>query len=148
MTTQPQTTLDSPSNGVVKEWQLPGDTSVVRILETELGPMISNSRVSIYDVMEAYDEGFPSWEINKIYNLSPHQVKVALAYIEEHRPQLESELEEILIHKAERERYYRELEAEIRKKRPVEMTPRRAALHKLIEESRQRWGLDDADHSQ
>ena len=148
MTMQAQSDADAVTNGAVTEWQLPGDNSVIRILETELGPMISHSRVSVYDILEAYDEGFPAWEINKIYNLSPHQVKVALAYIEEHRAQLEPELQEILVHKAERERYYRALEAELKKQRPLEMTPQRVALRKSIAEAKKRWGIEDADHSQ
>lgn len=137
-----------------KEWRLPGDTkSVIRILETDLGPLISQSRSSVYDVMEAYDEGYTPSEISNIYNLSPFQVKVALAYIAEHRAQLEPELKEILIKKAERERYYRALEAEIRRQRPVELTPQRIALNKLLEESRRLWngstGDDtDANHPQ
>lgn len=136
------------------EWHLPGDTtSVIRILETDLGPMISESRSSVYDVMEAYDEGYSPSEISNIYNLSPFQVKVALAYIGEHRVQLEPELKEILIKKAERERYYRTLEAEIRRQRPVELTPQRIALNKLLEESRRLWNGSteddtDANHSQ
>lgn len=37
-----------------KEWRLPGDTkSVIRILETDLGPMISQSRSSVYELMIA-----------------------------------------------------------------------------------------------
>lgn len=128
------------------EWRLLGDTvSVIRILETELGPMISESRSSVYDVLEAYDEGYSASEISNIYNLSPFQVKVALAYIAEHRAQLEPELKEILIKKAERERYYRALEAEIRKQRPVQMTPQRIALNKLIEESRRFWNETPGD---
>ena len=136
------------------EWRLPGDTvSVIRILETELGPMISESRSSVYDVLEAYDEGYSPSEISNIYNLSPFQVKVALAYIAEHRAQLEPELKEILIRKAERERYYRALEAEVRKQRPVQLTPQRIALNKLLEESRRLWNETpedavNANHSQ
>jgi uncharacterized protein (DUF433 family) len=136
------------------EWRLRGDTkSVIRILETDLGPMISQSRSSVYDVMEAYDEGYTPSEISNIYNLSPFQVKVALAYIAEHRAQLEPELQEILIKKAERERYYRALAAEREKQRPLPMTPQRAALQALIEESRRRWRDEeengaDANHSQ
>lgn len=137
-----------------KEWRLPGDTtSIIRILETELGPLISESRSSVYDVMEAYDEGYSATEISAIYNLSPHQVKVALAYIAEHRAQLEPELKEILIKKVERERYYRALEAEIKRQRPVELTPQRIALNKLLEESRRLWNGStedeaNANHSQ
>lgn len=141
-------TIDQTESSVPpKEWRLPGDQSAICILETELGPLISESRSSVYDVMEAYDEGYSPAEIRDIYNLSPHQVKVALAYIAEHRAQLEPELKEILIKKAERERYYRALAAERERQRPLPMTPQRAALQKLIEESRRRWPDPDENTS-
>jgi uncharacterized protein (DUF433 family) len=123
------------------------DPSIITIIESDLGPLISESRASVYDVMEAYDEGYNPSEIGKIYNLSPHQVQVALAYIAQHRERLEPELKEILIKKAERERYYRALEEEIKKQRPLPMTPQRAALYALIEKSRRLREEADADHS-
>lgn len=124
------------------------NASVIKIIETNLGPMISESRASVYDVMEVYDQGVHPADIPKIYNLSPHQVKVALEYIEAHREQLEPELKEILIKKAEREKYHRALIAEVEKQRPVKMTPERAKLQALIKERRQAWGINDADHSE
>ena len=111
------------------------DASIITIIESELGPLISESRATVYDVMEAYDEGYNSSDIGKIYNLSSHQVQVALDYIEQHREQLEPELKELLLMKAERERYYRALEEEIKKQRPARMTPQRIALNKLIEKT-------------
>jgi uncharacterized protein (DUF433 family) len=123
------------------------DPSIITIIESDLGPLISESRASVYDVMEAYDEGYNPSEIGKIYNLSPHQVQVALAYIAQHRERLEPELKEILIKKAERERYYRALEEEIKKQRPLPMTPQRAALYALIEKSRRLREEADAVHS-
>lgn len=118
---------------------------VIHIIETDSCPMISNSRgVSIYDVMNDHDDGSPPSEIRETYNLSSYQVKVALQYIEAHRERLEPELKQALAFTAERERYYREFEAAHTKWRmetnPPEMTPRRAALKALIEESRRTWG--------
>ena len=122
--------------------------SIIKIIESDIGPLISESRASVYDVLEAYDEGYSPSDIGRIYNLSPHQVEVALDYIAQHRQRLEPELKEILIQKAERERYYRAQEAEIRKQRPVIMTPQRAALYALLEKSRQAMKADaDASHS-
>jgi len=122
--------------------------SVITILESDLGPLISESRASVYDVMEADDEGYAPSDIGKIYNLSPHQVQVALAYIAQHREQLAPELKELLIKKAERERYYRTLAEEIKRQHPVPMTPQRAAVYALIEKSRQTVEEVHADHSQ
>ena len=98
--------------------------------------------------MEAYDEGYAPHDIGKIYNLSPHQVQVALTYITQHRERLAPELNELLIKKAERERYYRKLAEEIKRQRPVPMTPQRAAVYALIEKSRHTDEEVHADHPQ
>jgi len=114
--------------------------TVIHIIETKGGPMISNSRVSVYDVMEVYDDGSLPYEIPQIYNLSPHQVKVALQYIEAHREILEPKLKKILARKVERERNGRAYQAAYIKWRreitPLEMTPKREALRALLEERR------------
>jgi uncharacterized protein (DUF433 family) len=111
------------------------------IIETDIGPVISGRRVTVYDVMEAHDEGDNIYTISSTYNISPLHVKAAIEYIERHRSQLEPELKEILIKKAERERYHRALASEIRKQRPpLPMTPRRKALYALLEKSRRSRG--------
>ena len=123
--------------------------SIIRIIESDLGPLISESRATVYDVMEAADEGYSPFEISRIYNLSPHQVQVALAYITQHREQLAPKLKEILRKAAEREQYHRALVAEIEKQRPIQITPQRAALQALLEKSRrEREASANANHSQ
>lgn len=125
----------------------PADTIpgvVIHIIETDSGPMISNSRSSVYDVMEAYDEGDLPREIAQTYNLSPHQVKVALEYIQEYREILEPELKEVVARREERERMSHAYLAELTKWRmetnPPEMTPRRRAFMALLEKSRRARG--------
>ena len=100
------------------------------IVETSLGPTISRSRTTVYDVMLANDAGHDMYRICVNYNLTPLQVMVALEYIKQHREKLELELKDILKKKAEREEYYRTIAAE-RKKIPVVMTPQRAAFYAL-----------------
>ena len=120
-----------------------------RIIETDLGPMIHNTRVSVYDVMLAHDEGQDLFHICVNYNLKPVQVQITLEYIEEHRAQLAEDLKEILPKKAERERYYRALEAEIREKiNQLPMTPERAAFYALREKNRKLRGENgnERDH--
>ena len=114
--------------------------TVITIIESEIGPLISESRATVYDVLEAYDEGYAPSEIGRLYNLSPRQVQVALGYIAEHRVELEPKLQEILRIAAEREAYYRARAAEIEKQQPVRMTPQRAALQVLIEQNRRARG--------
>lgn len=101
--------------------------------ETDLGPLISHSRASVYDVMQAHDAGHDLYYICVNYNLTPLQVQIALEYIEAHRPQLESELAEILQQKAENERFHRAVAAE-REKIILPMTPKRQAFYDLREQ--------------
>ena len=110
-----------------------------QIIESGIGPLISESRTTVYDVLEAYDEGLSLYDICRTYNLRPLQLETALEYIEKHRERLEPELAEILKKKAERERHYNAIAAEIRKKIAQEpMTPKRAAFYALLEKNRQR----------
>lgn len=103
-----------------------------QIIESDLGPMISHSRVSVYDVMLSYDKGYDLLALCTIYELTPMQVHLALDYIAEHRLQLSQDLQEILPKKAERERRSHAIAAEIQKKiRNKPMTPRRAAFFAL-----------------
>lgn len=118
------------------------------ILETELGPMISHSRVSVYDVMLAQNEADDLLTICTVYNLCPLQVQIALDYIAQNRNQLEADLAEILPQKAEEERYYRALAAEIQEQiKQLPMTPERAAFNALRQHHRQRRGeLETANY--
>lgn len=122
-------------------WTPPGDNgaATIKIIESDSGPMISESRVSVYDVMDAYDEGYSPRQIRDVYNLSFYQVEVALAYIQQYRSKLEPELKEIQIKLAEREKYYRALAAE-REQIPSIMTPERIALKAMLAESRYQRG--------
>lgn len=110
------------------------------IIESEIGPLISESRATVYDVMEAADEGYSPSAIGDLYNLSPRQVHAALAYIAQHRDTLAPKLQAIQQIAAEREAYYRARAAEIEKSKPITMTPQRAALQALIDENRRARG--------
>lgn len=109
-----------------------------QIVEANGTLMISESRVSLFDVMILHDEGDSIYEISMTYNLTPLQVKTAVAYIEQHRAILEPVLAEAIRVREERERYYRALEKEIWEKIAQQpMTPQRAAFYALREKNRQ-----------
>ena len=102
------------------------------ILETSLGPMISESRVSVYDVMEMYDEGMSPYDICWIFNLRPLQYETAVGYINQHRERLAPELKKLMLKKAERERHDRQVAAELQKKIDQEpITPQKAAFYAM-----------------
>jgi uncharacterized protein (DUF433 family) len=111
-----------------------------KVIETEIGPMVSESRTSVYDILISLKEGDDFFAICVIHNLKPVQVQVALAYIEAHREELEAKLPELLAKKAERERYYRALAAECEKQiSDLPMTPKRAEFYALREKHRHLW---------
>jgi uncharacterized protein (DUF433 family) len=124
--------------GIDTLWPTDGqaDDDVIKIIESDIGLLISESRASVYDVMEAHNEGYNPSEIGDIYNLSPHQVDVALAYIHENRAWLEPELQRLLVKKVENEAYYCTLIAEREKQFIREMTPERIKFNELLARSR------------
>lgn len=85
-----------------------------QILETSVGPVISESRVTVFDVLEAQENGQGLYEISMNYNLTPLQVETAFKYIAIHRERLLPILQEILVKAAEREAYYRAKQDKIR----------------------------------
>jgi uncharacterized protein (DUF433 family) len=122
-------------------------TELYLVVETEIGPMVANSRTTVYDVMEAYDEGLSLYEICWNYNLTPLQLEPALDYIEAHRERLQVKLKELLIKKAEQERYHRAIQDEIRKKILEQpMSPERQQFQAYLERSR-REGAENAEEN-
>lgn len=117
------------------------------IIETDIGPLISESRVSVFDVMDAHDAGDTVHEIALTFNLTPLQVEVALAYIARHRVELEPQLAQIKQQLAEREAFYRRQAAQIDQYvATLPMTAQRAALHNLRERSENEYKIEtDAD---
>lgn len=103
-----------------------------KIIETEIGPLISESRSTVFDVMELHDAGEPLYAISTILNLTPLQVQTALDYISQHREILAPQLAVILQQRIEREQYYRAIAEGIQAQIAAEpLTPRRAEFKAL-----------------
>lgn len=110
------------------------------ILETDIGPVVSQSRTTVYDILLSQQEGEDFNALCVIHNLKPLQVQVALEYIEENRDQLAAELPDLLAKKAENERYHRAIAAEREKLiADLPMTPEREAYYALREKNRSLW---------
>lgn len=118
------------------------------IIETDMGPLISESRASVFDVMDAYDAGDSVHEIGLTFNLAPLQVETALAYIAQRRAELEPQLADIKQQLAEREAYYRRQAAQVAQHVvTLPITSQRAALHVLRERSENEYQANtDANH--
>lgn len=121
-----------------------------RIVESDIGPLISESRASVFDVMDAQDAGDSIYEIGLTFNLSPLQVETALAYIAQHRAELEPQLAQIKQQLAEREAFYRRQAEQIdRIVAALPLNPQRAALLVLRERSEIEYKTaSDADRSE
>ena len=118
------------------------------IIESSIGPLISESRSTVYDILEAQNKGKTLYEISMDSSLTPLQVRAAFAYIEKHRERLQVELDEIIKRDAERERHYNAIAAE-RRKIPLPMTPQRTAFYARLAQIRQtREGKSNGNHSQ
>jgi len=112
-------------------------TSRYKIIESEIGPLISESRSTVYDILEAKNSGKTLYEISLDSNLTPLQVQTAFDYIETHHDALQTTLAEILERDAERKKHYLSIAAE-RRKRSVPMTPERVAFYARLDQIRQR----------
>jgi len=119
-----------------------------QILDMGSGLQISESRVMLFDVMEAYDEGDSVYQISQTFNLTPLQAQTAIDYIEKHRTALEPEFAKAIQLRKEREEYYRALaEERWAKIAQLPMTPLRAAFYALREKNRcEAMGDTNADH--
>lgn len=112
-----------------------------RIIESDIGPQISHSRVMVYDVLAYLNQGLTRGEIAYISNLTLAQVDVALSYIEHHRPQLMTELAEIKARQAQEEAYYRQQQAKIQEQiANLPPTPARQQFEHLKQRNRQQYG--------
>lgn len=117
------------------------EASRYRVVETDIGPLISESRVTVFDVLELAKKGRNRYEIGLTLNLTPMQVAVALDYIDDHREALEAELVEILARKAEREAYWRAVASEREEQiARLPLTPEREAVYARLEQIRVRRG--------
>lgn len=118
-----------------------------QIFEGENGLQISESRVLLFDVMAAHDEGDSIYEISRTFNLTPLQVQTAVDYIERHRTALEPEFAKAIQRREERREYYDKLAEEhwqrIRERHNP--TPLQKAAYELLDKHRAQ--IEDEIHA-
>ncbi len=59
-----------------------------RIINRGRGPEIEGTRITVYDVLEYYDDGWHRDMIACLFELSSQQVEAATRYIEDHREEV------------------------------------------------------------
>ena len=76
------------------------------IIRTERGLTISNTRITIYDVMDYLKEKYPPKFIRGLFDLTEEQINIALDYIAENSEQVEAEYQLVLKEAEELRQYY------------------------------------------
>ena len=110
-----------------------------QVIESDIGPRISESRTMVYDVLDYHNQGATRGEIAFNFNLKLSQVDVALEYIDQHREILEAELVEIKERMAEEEAQSRAKQQELKRKtHALPMTKERKAFYELKEANRRK----------
>ena len=103
------------------------------IVRTGRGLSISGTRVTLYSIIDYLKADWPTKLIRDRLNLTDEQIDVALAYISEHRDEVEAEYEQV-VHQAEAIRQYWEAKNRERlaaiAKAPVR--PEKAAMHEKL----------------
>jgi uncharacterized protein (DUF433 family) len=74
-----------------------------KIINRGRGPEIAGTRITVYDVMDYYKEGWHRDQIAVLFRLSSRDIQAAIDYIEAHKEEVSAEYEKIL----ERHRNYK-----------------------------------------
>ena len=76
------------------------------IIRTERGLTISDTRITLYDVMDYLKEKYPPKFIRGLFDLTEEQINTALDYIAENSEQVEAEYQLVLKEAEELRQYY------------------------------------------
>lgn len=82
------------------------------IIRTERGLTISNTRITLYDVMDYVKAQYPPKFIGSLLNLTEEQINAALSYIEANRSEVEAEYQLVLKQAEVNRRYWEERKRE------------------------------------
>ena len=115
------------------------ETAIVR---TSRGLSIAGTRITLYDVMDYVQAGQPAEEIQKWLKLSDQQIAEAMAYIEQHRTEVEAEYHQVVQEAEENRRYWEERNREqFEAMASVPPTPEQAAIRAKIAAHKEKLGL-------
>jgi len=67
-----------------------------KIINRGRGPEIAGTRITVYDVMDYYKEGWHRDRIAVLFRLSSRDIQAAIDYIEAHKEEVEVEYQKIL----------------------------------------------------
>jgi uncharacterized protein (DUF433 family) len=83
-------------------------TSQGTVVRTPRGLSIGGTRITLYDIMDYVTAGWPAARIRRWFNFSQEQIDDIMAYIADHRDQVEAEYRLILENAAANRAYWEE----------------------------------------
>jgi uncharacterized protein (DUF433 family) len=98
------------------------------VMRTDMGPAIEGTRISIYTIMDYLHDDWPPQLIRDWLGLTQLQIDCALAYIDAHREQLETEYQQLEKEQEKDRQYWEERVRNSPKPKPVLDTPEKVAL--------------------
>jgi uncharacterized protein (DUF433 family) len=78
------------------------------IIRTGRGLTIAGTRITLYDVMDYFTDGYPAKLIREKLCLTHAQVNAALSYIEAHQAEVEAEYQQVLQIAEDNRQYWEE----------------------------------------
>jgi uncharacterized protein (DUF433 family) len=75
---------------------MPPKIAESKIIDRGRGPEIAGTRITVYDVMDYYKDGWHRDQIAALFRLSSRDIQAAIDYIEANREQVEAEYQKIL----------------------------------------------------
>ena len=78
------------------------------VVRTERGLTIAGTRITLYNIMDYVTAGYPAEHIQHLYQLTDAQIADVLAYIADHRQEVEAEYAQVLRDAEETRRYWEE----------------------------------------
>ncbi len=104
-----------------------GQTTVIR---NSLGLAIAGTRITLYDIMDYFQEGWPPKLIQHWFDLTDKQMADVLAYIDTHRDEITAEYADVVAYSEEVRTYWEERNKErLAQIAQLPPSPGKEALH-------------------
>lgn len=114
------------------------------VIRTGRGLTVAGTRITLYAIMDFIKEDYPPKLIRHKFNLTEQQMADVLAYIEEHRDEVEAEYRQVIAEGEERRREWEEKRKKILDSIPADrpMSPQEAAIRAKLAEAKKRLGME------
>jgi uncharacterized protein (DUF433 family) len=112
------------------------------VIRTGRGLTVAGTRITLYAIMDFIKEDYPPKLIRYKFNLTERQMADVLAYIEEHREEVEAEYQQVIKEAEELRRYHEEkLREHLATRPPKSPKPEEAVIRAKLEQEKARLGI-------